>query len=428
MGPNAASRTAASTFGYSSAKRCCRAKRPARIQFQVAAPSLFLLPSDLDGPAPPAGLERVRAPCGRGPVGRPGSAGIIRVQDQLGQSCRIHFPARGLAANGPLQCGHVRQSVYGDLRRPAGRGAEAGDTSRLDDVAAAVSQFRDAPDLGDQSHRQHRSGPRRDQVVRAAQQGAGAWSIFQQGTHAPDATHRFMGSIAMDEAGNIALGFTASSASVFPSLRVATRTPSDPPGTLPSEITLKAGSARRRQLSPAGVTTPRWMSIPVGDARSGIRANIIRRHRPRTGIPRAWPSRCHPAERPLPPPWNTARIVRATISRTSICRPAALRQTAKGPASRTQAARHGPSFAPAGKVDPALLAEESGACAGRRLLLRVRAKTSEAEPGRAEAAVAPTASSHEYRDNGVHRARLSWPGLSRPSTSLRKQSRRDARH
>jgi hypothetical protein len=148
--------------------------QPAReIQFQVAAPSLFLLPSDLDGPAPPAGAPNVFAPCGRGPVGRPGSAGIIRVQDQLGQSCRIHFPARGLAANGTLQCGHVRQSVYGDLRRPAGHGTEAGDTSRLDDVAAAVSQFRDAPDLGDQSHRQHRSGPRRDQVVRAAQAGGG---------------------------------------------------------------------------------------------------------------------------------------------------------------------------------------------------------------------------------------------------------------
>jgi hypothetical protein len=49
-----------------------------------------------------------------------------------------------------------------------------------------------------------------------------------------------MGSIAIDESGDIALGYSASSASDFPSIRYATRTPGDPLGTLgPEKILIK---------------------------------------------------------------------------------------------------------------------------------------------------------------------------------------------
>lgn len=58
--------------------------------------------------------------------------------------------------------------------------------------------------------------------------------IFQEGTYAPDATHRWMGSIAMDQAGNMGLGFSASNAtSVFPSVWYTGRLVSDPLGTMP---------------------------------------------------------------------------------------------------------------------------------------------------------------------------------------------------
>ena len=65
------------------------------------------------------------------------------------------------------------------------------------------------------------------------------WAVFQQGTFAPqepDATsflHRFMGSIAMDKFGNMALGFTASSSTVFPSARYVGRKRADPLGQMP---------------------------------------------------------------------------------------------------------------------------------------------------------------------------------------------------
>ena len=68
------------------------------------------------------------------------------------------------------------------------------------------------------------------------------WEIYQQGTYAPDANDRWLGSIAMDRMGNIALGFNVSSSSVFPSIHYAGRRPSDPLGTLPLEKSLIEGS------------------------------------------------------------------------------------------------------------------------------------------------------------------------------------------
>jgi MYXO-CTERM domain-containing protein len=69
----------------------------------------------------------------------------------------------------------------------------------------------------------------------------GQWMLHQEGTHAPDNNSRFMGSIAMDRDGNIALGYTVSSSSMSPTLRYATRIPDDPPGTLQMEVTLQNG-------------------------------------------------------------------------------------------------------------------------------------------------------------------------------------------
>lgn len=57
-------------------------------------------------------------------------------------------------------------------------------------------------------------------------------AVFQQGTYAPDSTFRWMGSIAMDHVGNIALGYSQSSASTSPSIRFTGRAPSDPAGTM----------------------------------------------------------------------------------------------------------------------------------------------------------------------------------------------------
>ncbi len=88
--------------------------------------------------------------------------------------------------------------------------------------------------------------------LRRTPPGSGSWALFQEGTFAPDAADRWMGSIAMDGAGDIALGYSVSSTSVFPSIRYVGRLASDPQGQLPQgEHTLIAGGASQ-------TTTTRW--------------------------------------------------------------------------------------------------------------------------------------------------------------------------
>jgi hypothetical protein len=66
-------------------------------------------------------------------------------------------------------------------------------------------------------------------------------TVFQQGTYAPDSNFRWMGSIAMDKAGNIAVGYSVSSGSIKPAIRYTGRAPGDPLGTLQAENTIING-------------------------------------------------------------------------------------------------------------------------------------------------------------------------------------------
>lgn len=93
---------------------------------------------------------------------------------------------------------------------------------------------------------------------------SGSWSIYQQGTYAPDSANRWMGSIAMDAAGNLALGYSVSSSSVYPSIRYTGRVAGDPLGTMGSEVELVAGAGSQTD------TSGRWgdysqMSIDPAD-------------------------------------------------------------------------------------------------------------------------------------------------------------------
>jgi hypothetical protein len=90
------------------------------------------------------------------------------------------------------------------------------------------------------------SGKKRSQVVgvRWYQIGnltSGTPTIVQQGTFSPNNISRWMGSIAMDKVGDIALGYSASSGTIFPSILYTGRVPTDPLGTMQAENTLKAG-------------------------------------------------------------------------------------------------------------------------------------------------------------------------------------------
>jgi hypothetical protein len=72
----------------------------------------------------------------------------------------------------------------------------------------------------------------------------GSWSIYQQGTYAPDANSRWMSSIAMNGSGDIALGYSVSGASTFPSIRYTGRRDGDALGTMTiTEESIFSGTA-----------------------------------------------------------------------------------------------------------------------------------------------------------------------------------------
>jgi hypothetical protein len=90
-------------------------------------------------------------------------------------------------------------------------------------------------------------------------------AVYQQGTYAPDASYRWMPSLAVDKFGNMAVGYSVSSATMFPAISYAGRLSTDALGTLgQTETTLFAGTG-------AQTTYNRWgdyasMSVdPVDD-------------------------------------------------------------------------------------------------------------------------------------------------------------------
>lgn len=61
------------------------------------------------------------------------------------------------------------------------------------------------------------------------------WAIYQQSTFVPDSQNRWMGSIAMDNRGNMALGYSVSGSEVYPSIRITGRFDTDILGTMSLE-------------------------------------------------------------------------------------------------------------------------------------------------------------------------------------------------
>jgi hypothetical protein len=80
----------------------------------------------------------------------------------------------------------------------------------------------------------------------------GVFSVHQQGTFAPnDGVHRWMGSVAMDKSGNMALGYSVSNGdTVFPGIRYTGRLAGDPLGDMTlGEAVLIEGSGSQRVSS-----------------------------------------------------------------------------------------------------------------------------------------------------------------------------------
>jgi hypothetical protein len=223
----------------------------AAIQFAVAAPSLFLMPADLDGPPPPNGSPGVFAR----QVDGDRFGGVDRVELFAFTANWANPAASTFVANGSLPTAAF-DSVLCSATLLGACIPQPGTAQRLETLTVWPMWRAQYRNFGDHeslvfnhtvdADGQDLAGVRWYELRR---QGGGAWSIFQQGTHAAPRLHRWMASVAMDGSGDLAAGFSVSSADVSPGLRAATRRPTDPPGTLPDEIVLAAGAGSQTHAS-----------------------------------------------------------------------------------------------------------------------------------------------------------------------------------
>ena len=222
-----------------------------QVQFVVPAPSLFLLPSDLDGPSPPVGTPNffVRHVDG----------------DQWGGADRLDvfafhvdwanpvastftsLPSLPTAAFNAVLCG---DNFLGTCV------SQPGTAMKLETLPAWMMWRLQYRNFG--SHETlvtnhtvnvggDHAGIRWYELRRSP---GGAWNLFQEGTFSPDEgapgpaddPHRWMASAAMNRDGCLALGYSASSNVLAPSIRFTGRQPADPAGAMSQgEVTLVNG-------------------------------------------------------------------------------------------------------------------------------------------------------------------------------------------
>ena len=89
---------------------------------------------------------------------------------------------------------------------------------------------------------------------RAKGLGTTSLSLYQSGQTPDDGEYRWMGSVAMDKAGDIAVGYSRSSGAPgdYPSIYYAGQTAGDPPGTTETEALIKQGTGSQTD------TASRW--------------------------------------------------------------------------------------------------------------------------------------------------------------------------
>lgn len=215
----------------------------AAVQFAVPQPSLFLMPSDLDGPPPPAGTPNffLRHVDGERFGGQDRLEIFAFSVDWTNPNASTFVQVAGLPT-APFDSVLCAATLIGQCV------PQPGTPQKLETLTVWPMWRLQYRNFGTHetlvtnhtvdANGQDRAGVRWYELRRAP---AGAWAIFQQGTQAPDEVHRWMGSIAMDQAGNIALGYSVSGTTVSPGIRYAGRQPIDPPGTLSAEVTMVAG-------------------------------------------------------------------------------------------------------------------------------------------------------------------------------------------
>ena len=186
-----------------------------QVCFQLSSAFGGVLPADLDGLTPP-------------PAGAPETFVAFDVNDlQVWKMSNLNFTAPG---SGTLT-GPVTVPVASFAAACSGGGTcipQSGTTQKLDSLADRLMYRLAYRNFGD-----HESLVVNHSVTAGSSVGvrwyelrnpsSGTPTLFQQGTYAPDSGYRWMGSVAMDHDGNMAIGYSLSSTALHPAIKFAAR-------------------------------------------------------------------------------------------------------------------------------------------------------------------------------------------------------------
>jgi uncharacterized repeat protein (TIGR01451 family) len=229
---------------------------PATLQMiQVAGPALILLPGDIDGTPPPTGTPAPFARAIDGNLwGGSDRVEIYRFHVDWGVTANTTFTLDASLNTAGFDSNLCNGTNLFDNCVP-----QPGTTQLLETLphwSMGPLQYRDfgsyetlvfghTVDADGADH-----AAMRWYELRRTGGSGGAWAINQQSTYSPDAgtpgladdPHRWMGSVAMDKAGDMALGYSVSSSTVNPGLSYTGRQAGDPSGLMPAgEFSLVTG-------------------------------------------------------------------------------------------------------------------------------------------------------------------------------------------
>ena len=207
---------------------------PQSVEFAYYVPSTYntILPADVDGAAQPAADE---------PEVFAGLDFANNATLGLWEFSPVNWANPGAATfTGPIDLSVAPYSTLCGLSQDCL--AQPGTTQLLDAISDRVMYRLAYRNFGDHeafvvdhtvnvsTTGGNQAGVRWYEIDRAVANGepSGNFSIAQQGTYAPDGDNRWMGSMAVDGAGDIALGYSVDSSSLDPSIAFTGRLKCDP--------------------------------------------------------------------------------------------------------------------------------------------------------------------------------------------------------
>jgi len=244
---------------------------PQFVEFAGYVPSTYntILPADVDGAAqPPPGSPEIFA----------GLDFATNTTLGLWQFSQVDWANPGAATfTGPLNLPVASYSTLCGLSQDCLD--QPGTTQKLDAISDRVMYRLAYRNFGDHealvvnhtvnaASTGNQAGVRWYEVDRALVGGqpSGQFAVAQQGTYAPDTNNRWMASVAMDGAGNMAMGYSIDSATMHPSIAFTGRLKCDPANQLTvAEGTIQSGAGSQTGYNRWGDYT-RMAIDPVDDS------------------------------------------------------------------------------------------------------------------------------------------------------------------